>query len=340
MEYSADVATAKQLVYAYQEAPSQDDKEYAAQAIRSFLDTLDRDTGTAALIALFDLPGTEATQQIIDDVDSRLVERAPAAVPELLRTAVLGDEPARTHALDVLDQIDARDLADGLVLVLQSNAGDELKEIAARSLVALGPGAAPQVSKALRVPDAAYWVNLARRYGAEGADAESIVSQRPGLDERVDEETMDAAASAGLATDAAAAVSGNGAGRDSPAPDEAEESVDAAPDDADADLGLFDGEAGHDDAETGYSDSAPDDAGADEVAAIGEFDDVESVAQDATSDTAPDDAAAGDVDDAAAQLEREFQAYKEHLDQASGADQAGGPDQASGQDDTSGTDET
>lgn len=337
MEYSADIATAKQLVYAYQEAPTPADEEYAAQEINGFLDALSASTGTPVLIALLGVPSTELTQPVLDEVGSRLAERGPAAVRDLLRLAVLGDDPVRANALAVLDQVDTRDLADGLVGVLKSDDQDELKEVAARSLLALGPEAGAQVSIALRDPEAGPFITLARSYGPTGTDADALAAQR------ADRDTTGAGAEDDMGVgnagdEALTSASGNGRGAavgpEDEAPDtsggalDADDALDVAPDDADADAGL--GFATDESGDEGYLDAAPDDAGEDEIEQIGQLDDVESAAVDETSDIAADDPSQGDVEDAASQLERDFQAYKQYLDEASGSGGASGSDETTG----------
>lgn len=342
MNDAADVATAKQLVYAFQEAPTAADEAYAIDEITGFLDTLDERTRTDVLLVLLGLPATEETQPILDDVGDRLAERSPAAVTGLMRAAVLGDDPARANALDVLDQVDTADLAEGLVDLLAGDSEDELKEVAARSMLALGPEAEDQVRRALQDPAARHWIMLARSYGPEGTDADALAAQRAARDEAY--ETND---DIEIVDPPEAVVSGsNGRGAPAPdddgdddtetAPDDDGEAADNAPDDA-ADDSAHDTDgadtapddttdagldtAQDDDTTDAGLDTAPDDAGPDD-AGIGPYDG-ESAAVDETSDFALDDpSVADDAEDPGAQLERDFEAYKQHLDDAS--NQAGG----------------
>ena len=82
-----ELMTAKQLVYAYAEARTDGDREYAAVEAESFLYSLGDEAATAVLVTMLQLPARQFTWPVVELVRELLAERAPAIVPTLLRVA-------------------------------------------------------------------------------------------------------------------------------------------------------------------------------------------------------------------------------------------------------------
>jgi len=145
-------ALAAELVGIYRDAPTLEDEEYAAEAIDDLLDTLDDDSDDEALVALLDLPETELTAPLVDDVISMLADTGPRVVERLLDVALTGLEPAASRALDALDRMDGHDKADGLYDVLAGRGPEDLRRTAADELVALGHAGASRLQDAFDDP--------------------------------------------------------------------------------------------------------------------------------------------------------------------------------------------
>jgi hypothetical protein len=154
-------ALAAELVGIYRDAPTLEDEEFAAEAIDDFLDSLDDDSDDEALVALLDLPETELTAALIDDVISMLADTGSRVVERLLSVALTGLEPTASRALDALDRMDGPDKADGLYHVLAGRGPEDLRRTAADELVALGHAGTSRLQDAFDDPWASELVQAA-----------------------------------------------------------------------------------------------------------------------------------------------------------------------------------
>ncbi len=154
-------ALAAELVGIYRDAPTLEDEEYAAEAIDDLLDALDDDSDDEALVALLDLPETELTAPLVDDVVSMLADTGPRVVERLLDVALTGLEPEASRALDALDRMDDHDKADGLYDVLAGRGPEDLRRTAADELVALGHAGTSRLQDACDDPWASGLVRAA-----------------------------------------------------------------------------------------------------------------------------------------------------------------------------------
>jgi len=145
-------ALAAELVGIYRDAPTLEDEEYAAEAIDDLLDALDDDSDDEALVALLDLPETELTAPLLDDVISMLADTGPRVVARLLDVALTGLEPTASRALDAVDRMDDGDKADGFYDVLAGRGPDDLRRTAADELVALGHAGVAHLQDAFADP--------------------------------------------------------------------------------------------------------------------------------------------------------------------------------------------
>ena len=155
------VGLARQLADAFEEARSDEDRAYAAEAIDDFLSDHDEYAPTAALIALLDLPLTAQTWPLVDSVESTLIERGGEVVEDLL-AASCGrvydvDGPVPQRALETLQGLSDANLIGALLRVLASRAGEELKQAAVERLAAVGEAAVPALEDALRSEVARRW---------------------------------------------------------------------------------------------------------------------------------------------------------------------------------------
>jgi hypothetical protein len=167
------VGVARELAYAYIDAAGDEDADYAADEIAEFL--LEREAlPVDALIALLDLPRDRRTAVLVDKVAATLVGRG-AEVAGPLVEATLQDASRRRadHARAIMDAMDERRLIAGLVDVLASRAGDELKNACTGALVALGEPSVHALEQALHDPAAAPWARdaLDELRGVHGAGA-------------------------------------------------------------------------------------------------------------------------------------------------------------------------
>jgi hypothetical protein len=179
-------ALAAELVGIYRDAPTLEDEEYAAAAIDDLLDALDDDSDDEVLVALLELPETELTAPLVDDVISMLADTGPRVVGRLLDVAVTGIEPAAWRALDALDRMDGDAKADGLYDVLAGRGPDDLRRTAADELVALGHAGASRLQDAFADPwtrelvQAAVEAGAAPRGAAGGPRSDSAGDPAPG----------------------------------------------------------------------------------------------------------------------------------------------------------------
>jgi hypothetical protein len=167
-----ELMTAKQLVYAYADARSNEDREYAAAEAESFLYSLGDDADTTVLLTMLQLPARDGTWPVIEMVQERLAGRAPGVVAILLRVVLARDGAASGNAAAVLDGLSLRDLALGLIQTLAAEAEDSLKETAAAALVALGRPVASEILDALADPDVRRWIVWASGAGGSATDAD------------------------------------------------------------------------------------------------------------------------------------------------------------------------
>jgi HEAT repeat protein len=155
------IGLARQLADAFEEAPTPEDREYAAEAIDDYLSECDHYAPDEALIALLDLPLTKLTWPLVDSVEATLAERGLAAVWPLLEAVDGrvydrgGQTPAR--ALETLGAMREADVVRGLVEVIAGVADDDLKAAAVKLLVGTGRPAVPALENALQDPVARRW---------------------------------------------------------------------------------------------------------------------------------------------------------------------------------------
>ena len=160
-EEEALVGLARQLADAFEEAQTDDDREYAAAAIDDFLSDHDHYAPTEALIALLDLPLTGQTWPLVDSVEATLIERGTEVVEELLdasRGHVYDlDGPVPQRALETLHGLSDTRLIRGLLRILAGRADDELKQAAVDQLVAVGEPAVAALEEVLYDETARRW---------------------------------------------------------------------------------------------------------------------------------------------------------------------------------------
>lgn len=152
------VDVARELAYAYLDAGSDVDAEYAADEIWTFLQ--DREAlPNEALLALLDLPSDARTGYLLDKT-MKVLQRRGAEVAGLLLAAMLpeaGSAHRAENAAAVVDRMDERELIAGFVDVLAGPAGDELKNATVGALIALGEPAVRALERALADPVASPW---------------------------------------------------------------------------------------------------------------------------------------------------------------------------------------
>ena len=160
-EEEALVGLARQLADAFEEAQTDEDREYAASAIDDFLSDHDHYAPTEALIALLDLPLTKQTWPLVDSVEATLIERGTEVVEELLdasRGHVYDlDGPVPERALETLHGLSDIRLIRGLLPILAGRADDELKQAAVDQLVAVGEPAVAALEEVLYDVAARRW---------------------------------------------------------------------------------------------------------------------------------------------------------------------------------------
>lgn len=161
-EEDALVGLARQLADAFEEARTEEDREYAADAIDDFLSDHDHYAPTEALIALLDVPLTKQTWPLVDSVEATLIERGTEVVEELLdasRGHVYDlDGPVPERALETLRGLSGTKLVRGLVRILAGRADDDLKQAAVDQLVAVGEPAVAALEAALYDVTTRPWV--------------------------------------------------------------------------------------------------------------------------------------------------------------------------------------
>jgi hypothetical protein len=164
-EDEALIGLARQLADAYGEARTIEDQDFACEAIAEFLAEYRSMAPSAALLAILGLPLTAETYPLVDEVQTTLADRGPAAVRVLLGAAqgevYDPDGPAPERAAETLDLMDRRDVVKGMVDVLCSRAGGDVKGAAVDGLVATGAFAEPALAAALDDGEGGDWAQAA-----------------------------------------------------------------------------------------------------------------------------------------------------------------------------------
>jgi hypothetical protein len=186
-EEEALVGLARQLADAFEEAHTDDDREYAASAIEDFLSDHDHYAPTEALIALLDLPLTKQTWPLVDSVEATLIERGTEVVEELLDAsrghAYDLDGPVPQRALETLHGLSDTRLVRGLLHILAGRADDELKQASVDQLVAVGEPAVAALEEVLYDETARRWAEDAlgdiRAAREEGGRMDGRIIEEP-----------------------------------------------------------------------------------------------------------------------------------------------------------------
>jgi GAF domain-containing protein len=185
-EEEALVGLARQLADAFEEAQTEEDREYAADAIDDFLSDHDHYAPTEALIALLDLPLTKQTWPLVDSVESTLIERGTEVVEELLdasRGHVYDlDGPVPQRALETLHGLSDIKLVRGLLRILSGSADDELKQAAVDQFVAVGEAAVAPLEQALYDEAARPWAEDALGDIRAAREEDQVVEEPGGHD--------------------------------------------------------------------------------------------------------------------------------------------------------------
>jgi hypothetical protein len=165
-EDEAFVGMARQLADAFEEARSDSDREYAADAIADFLSDHDEYAPEGALLVFLALPMASWTWPLIDRAQTVLACRGADVVWALVHAAAgkaeydpEGRAPAR--ARETLRAMRDVQLVRGLVDVLGSATSDDVKTAAVVGLVEVGDVAVATLEAALSDPLARRWVEEA-----------------------------------------------------------------------------------------------------------------------------------------------------------------------------------
>jgi len=185
-EEEALVGLARQLADAFEEAQTDEDREYAADAIDDFLSDHDHYAPTGALVALLDLPLTKQTWPLVDSVESTLIERGTEVVEELLdasRGHVYDlDGPVPERALETLHGLSDTKLIRGLLRILSGQADDELKQATVDQLVAVGEAAVGPLEQALYDEPSRRWAEDALGDIRAAREEDEVVEEPGGHD--------------------------------------------------------------------------------------------------------------------------------------------------------------
>jgi hypothetical protein len=161
-EYNSEdeglVGVARELAYAYLDAGSVADAEYAVDEIHAFL--LEREgLPTDALVALLDLPRESRTSIVLERVSKVLSRRGAEIVGPLLAAQMPGAGTVHRarNAAAVLEGVDDRELIAGYLSVLAGKAHDELKNAAVGALIGLGERAVHALERVQGDPVAGPW---------------------------------------------------------------------------------------------------------------------------------------------------------------------------------------
>lgn len=167
-----ELMTARQLVDAYREARTEDDRAYAVDEAESFLFALGDDVGADVLVVFFGMPSREDTGPVFDLVEGCLAAHMPGAMGVVLRV-IAHDEPAAgDSALVFLASLPVGVVVRGLIAVLAGRDDDRVKGIAAEILTGLGTEAAVELFDALDDREVRRWIADAVGCDEETDDAQ------------------------------------------------------------------------------------------------------------------------------------------------------------------------
>jgi len=167
-----ELMTARQLVDAYREARTDEDRAYALDEAESFLFTVGDDVGADVLVTFFAVPSREETGPLFDLIEGCLAGHMPAKMGRVLRVVAEGESPAPDNALAFLAALPASLLVRSLIAVLAGQDEDRVKGIAADLLLGSGDEAAVQVFDALDDREVRRWIGDASGCPEDASDAE------------------------------------------------------------------------------------------------------------------------------------------------------------------------
>ena len=119
---------------------------------QQLLDETEQSGALEPLIALLELPDTDAAQPVNDRVVDLLARAAPASVEPVLRVAGGERGPASERALDAFASMDADACARGLLLLLSGDHSEELREAALAGMALRGRELAEPLRRATHDP--------------------------------------------------------------------------------------------------------------------------------------------------------------------------------------------
>jgi hypothetical protein len=153
-----ELMTARQLVDAYREARSDEDRAYALDEAESFLFTVGDDVGADVLTTFFAIPPGDATLPLFDLIEGCLGGHMPGEMGRVLHAVADGEPPAPDNALAFLLALPASLLVRSLIAVLAGREDDRVKGVAADLLLRLGEQAAVQIFDALDDREVRRWI--------------------------------------------------------------------------------------------------------------------------------------------------------------------------------------
>lgn len=168
----AELMTARQLVDAYRESRTDEDRAYALDEAESFLFTIGDDVGAEVLVTFFAMPAGEETRPLFDLIEGYLGGHMPVEMGTVLRVVAGDESPATDNALAFLAALPASLLGRSLIAVLAGQDADRVKAIAADLLLGLGAEAAVELFGALDDREVRRWVADATGCREEATDAE------------------------------------------------------------------------------------------------------------------------------------------------------------------------
>jgi len=172
-----DLMTARQLVNAFVDARTPEDREYAVEEAESFLVAGGDEVSDEALLAFLHIPATELTMTVLDSVATDLAARAPGTVAALLDLSLRAADAARQNAAIVLGRLSAGSLAAALVAILRrQDVRDAFKKAEAARLIAVGRPAATHIFDALAEPEPRSWIAQVAGCPPKAGDAEVMRS--------------------------------------------------------------------------------------------------------------------------------------------------------------------
>lgn len=153
-----ELTTARQLVDAYLDARTDEDRAYAVDEAESFLFTFGDEVAAEVLATFLALPAAEDTEALFGLVDGCLGEHLPGKTGAVVRV-IAGDDPvAAENALAFLGAQPPAVVARGLIAVLAGRHDDRVKGVAADLLVGLWPEAAVELFDAVEDHEVRRWV--------------------------------------------------------------------------------------------------------------------------------------------------------------------------------------